>query len=272
MLEEFLGARGVLQDVQELAQPAVLGALGPGPALLVDPVGGDAAIGDLVHLGGTNLNLDAMALRPDHAGVNGAVAVWLRRRDVVLEPARHHRIVAVDDAERLIALGHRGDDDAKRHDVGELLETDMVPLHLAPHRIGRLFAARNFGLQPPFGLDPLQLVDDTDDQILAAGAQETKPRQDRFAGIRVEFREGQVLELVLHVVHADTLSQRSVDLHSFAGDEFALFWILDMAQRAHVVQPVGELHQQHANILGHRQHQLAEVLRLLGLVGLEFDA
>ena len=42
-------------------------------------------------------------------------------------------------------------------------------------------------------------------------------------------------------------------------------------QGLHVVQTVGQLDQKHANVLGHRQHQLAEVLRLLGLVGLQLD-
>ena len=48
--------------------------------------------------------------------------------------------------------------------------------------------------------------------------------------------------------------------------------LLDEAQRLHVVQPVGELDQQHADVLGHREHELAEILRLLGLVRLQFDA
>ena len=42
-------------------------------------------------------------------------------------------------------------------------------------------------------------------------------------------------------------------------------------QRAHVVQPVGELDQQHADVAAHRQHELAEILRLLGAVGLQFE-
>ena len=37
------------------------------------------------------------------------------------------------------------------------------------------------------------------------------------------------------------------------------------AQRAHVVQAVGELDQQHAHVVGDRQQQLAQVLGLLGL-------
>jgi hypothetical protein len=38
-----------------------------------------------------------------------------------------------------------------------------------------------------------------------------------------------------------------------------------VADGAHVVQPVGELHEDHPQILGHRHEQLAEVLGLLGL-------
>ena len=38
--------------------------------LLVDPVGGDAELGDLVHLAGADLHLDPLPLRPDHAGMH----------------------------------------------------------------------------------------------------------------------------------------------------------------------------------------------------------
>jgi hypothetical protein len=37
-------------------------------------------------------------------------------------------------------------------------------------------------------------------------------------------------------------------------------------QRAHVVQPVGELDQQHAHVVGDGEQQLAQVFRLLGLL------
>ena len=38
-------------------------------------------------------------------------------------------------------------------------------------------------------------------------------------------------------------------------------------QRAHVVQTVGKLHQQHADVVRHREHQLAEILRLFRAFG-----
>jgi hypothetical protein len=38
-----------------------------------------------------------------------------------------------------------------------------------------------------------------------------------------------------------------------------------VADGAHVVQTVGELHEDHPQVLGHRHEELAEVFRLLGL-------
>ena len=45
-----------------------------------------------------------------------------------------------------------------------------------------------------------------------------------------------------------------------------------MVQRAHVVQAVGELHQQHADVRRHGQHQLAQVLGLLRTLRLDFES
>ena len=84
--------------------------------------------------------------------------------------------------------------------------------------------------------------------------------------------EGEILQLVLHLLHADALGQRRIDLHRLPRDAPALLGILHEMQRPHVVQTVGQLHQQHADVLRHGQHQLAEILRLLGLVRLQLDA
>ena len=55
------------------------------------------------------------------------------------------------------------------------------------------------------------------------------------------------------------------------GDAAALVRLVDVAQGAHIVQPVGQLDQQHADVAGDRQHQLAEILRLLGAFGKNFQ-
>ena len=73
MLEELLGIGGVLEDLEQVAQPAVLLAVGLVRALLVGPVRGDAELGDLVHLAGADLHLDALAARGRRR------VVWIER-------------------------------------------------------------------------------------------------------------------------------------------------------------------------------------------------
>src|SRR5438477_10778527 len=68
VLEEFFRPRRMVENVQELAQPAVLRSLGRGSAVLVGPMRGDPELGDVVHLAGAEPHLDALLLRPDDPG------------------------------------------------------------------------------------------------------------------------------------------------------------------------------------------------------------
>ena len=48
-------------------------------------------------------------------------------------------------------------------------------------------------------------------------------------------------------------------------------WLGMRVERAHVVQPVGELDQQHADVVGHRQQELAQILGGALVLGLRLD-
>jgi hypothetical protein len=71
---------------------------------------------------------------------------------------------------------------------------------------------------------------------------------------------------------ADRSSQRGVDVEGFAGDALTFSGAGDVMQRAHVVQTVGELHQQHPHILGYGQNELPQVFGLPLVVGGRFQA
>ena len=113
VFEEFLRIGAFGQQLDGAAQPGIgvrfarqhLGRRAG--AVLVERVRGDAVFGDLVHLLGADLQLDALLAGADHGGVDRAVVVLLGRRDVVLEAARHHRPGRVHDAERAVALRQR---------------------------------------------------------------------------------------------------------------------------------------------------------------------
>ena len=86
-------------------------------------------------------------------------------------------------------------------------------------------------------------------------------RAQRFVGLRLEIAERQLLELVLHLAHPEPAGDRRVDVERLLRDLDAPL-LRQVVQRPHVVQPVGQLDQDHADVVDHRQQHLAEVLRL----------
>ena len=83
--------------------------------------------------------------------------------------------------------------------------------------------------------------------------------------LRLERLEREVLELPLDLPDPEALRQRRVDLQGLAGDA-PLLLRGQSVQRAHVVQPVGELDEDDPDVLRHREQHLADVLGLLLLV------
>jgi hypothetical protein len=88
--------------------------------------------------------------------------------------------------------------------------------------------------------------------------------------VGVEVLQREVLELLADAVQPEAIGDRSVDFECLARNAALLFGAHRL-ERAHVVQPVGELDQDDAHIARHRQQHLAEVLGLGFGVRLEFD-
>ena len=95
-----------------------------------------------------------------------------------------------------------------------------------------------------------------------------RPRQHLVAH-RVLVHERQFLQLAIQAVEAQPIGDRRVDFERFAGDATSLGGT-HAIEGAHVVQTIGELDEDDAQVGGHRQQHLAEVLRLRFLVRAEF--
>ena len=72
-------------------------------------------------------------------------------------------------------------------------------------------------------------------------------------GFRFHVLEGEQLHLAHIFIHADPLGERGIDIHGLMRDPEPLFLALDEMQRPHIVQPVGQLDQQHTDVVGHGQ-------------------
>jgi len=82
--------------------------------------------------------------------------------------------------------------------------------------------------------------------------------------------EAEVIEFLLRAPHAEAVGNRHVDLQRFRGDPDLLL-AFEVAKGAHVVQPVGQLDEDHSYVVHHRHQQLAEILGLLLLQAGEGD-
>ena len=86
----------------------------------------------------------------------------------------------------------------------------------------------------------------------------------------VEGGEGQVLELLLDLLHPQPVGEGGVDVEGLLGDA-SLLLQRHRRDRPHVVQPIGELDDQDPQVAGHRDEHLAHRRRLLGLARVELD-
>src|SRR5882724_11477308 len=82
-----------------------------------------------------NLYLDRLRAGPDDGGVNRTVSVVLRGCNVVVELPGNELPQRVHHPERRIAFGYRVHEDTSGANVHELLEGELLRLHLAPNAI-----------------------------------------------------------------------------------------------------------------------------------------
>ena len=89
--------------------------------------------------------------------------------------------------------------------------------------------------------------------------------------LRVEHREREVFELPLHVADAEPVRERCVDVDGLLRDALLLL-LRERRDRAHVVEAVGELDDEDADVLRHRDEHLAHRRGLLRFLRVEVDA
>ncbi len=193
--------------------------------------------------------------------VQRLVHVELRHRDVVLEPPRHGVPPRVQRAERRVAVPDAVHQDARADEVVDLREVVAAHDHLLVDRVVVLRPAGDGRLD----LRAAQVGRDLlahDGQVLLARRRALGDEvDDLVVHLGVQGLERQVLELPLDRVHAEAVGERRVDLEGLAR-------LAPCRRRRHVlpgagvVQAVGELDDEHADVARHGDDHLAHRLGL----------
>ena len=154
------------------------------------------------------------------------------------------------DAERRVAVADLPRDDAVGQVVVELRDLDALPPELAVDRVVAFDPIADLGLDPR----GLQMLAHRGTDLLAArlaalellGHLGLEGRKQQGGGRGVDDR-GEILEVPLHFRHAQSVSNGRVDLERLTRDPPPRLG-LHVLERQHVVQPVGELDQNHAHV------------------------
>ena len=270
-VDKVLGV-GALLILQQAAHPLIAALVAAAlSVLLVFPVGGDAVFRHLVHLLGADLHLEGDAALAHHRGVQALVQIGLGGADIVLEPAQNGLVQVVDNAQNVIAVRHRVHDDPEGEQVKHVVQILVLGVHLAVDGIGVLHAAVDLGLDPGL-LQPLRdlVVDGGHEAVVFRGLL-VQRLGDLPIAHRIEILQAQILQLPLHLLHTQPVGDGGVDLHGLEGLLLLLLRRL-VLHGAHVVEPVGDLDEDHPDVLAHGHQHLPQVLHLLLLLGGVVDA
>ena len=163
--------------------------------------------------------------------------------------------------EHAVAILDRLHQDTHSHQVEDLVEGLSSHDHLLVDRIVALRTAAHRPLRARTTQILFDLVDDIAQVFFALGCPLRDEAVDLLVDLRVQRLKRQLLELPLHHVHAEAMSERSVDLERLLG---LLRSRLGRHETpgASIVQAVGELDEQHTNIATHRDEHLAQRLGL----------
>ena len=112
----------------------------------------------------------------------------------------------------------------------------------------------------------LQLIDDQLNDVLALLALGAHQLDQLVIALGVDIAQRQVFHFPLDGEYAQPVRQRGVDVQRLAGDGHLPLGLL-IFERAHVVQPVGQLDEHNADVLAHGQEHLAQRFGLLFLAG-----
>jgi hypothetical protein len=167
----------------------------------------------------------------------------------------------VDHAQSPVAVAHGIDDDPQAREVEDLIELLVSPHHLVVDGVEVLDAPVHVGLYPGLAQVPDELRPRSVDEGLPVAAACGHEALYLLVAPRVQGGKREVLELPLERVDPEPVGQRSVDLQRLRGLG-KLGLALEVGERAHVVEPVGELDDDDAHVPAHRHDHLPQGLRL----------
>ena len=168
--------------------------------------------------------------------------------------------------EHIIAVRDRLNNDPDSTDIVYFVNALILRIHFAINAVNMLYARGN-------GVFDAAVIQLFADGLLDAFKHFlvlillTRQSFDYFlVADRIQPLQRKILQLPFNLLHAEAMGNRRINLHRF--ERFgALLLLLHELNRAHIVQAVGELDEDDANVLRHGDQHFAQILHLLLFLG-----
>ena len=167
----------------------------------------------------------------------------------------------MDHPESGVAVAHGIGDDADGQQIINLFQGPFLTLDLLMDRVEPFDAA--------FEIDTDSILSEVfADRFLKLGEEFLKllaalgnRRLQLGVRRRLQISEGQVFQVAAHCTHAQPVGDGRINVERLSGDALLFFW-RQIAQGAHVVQPVSQLDEHHAHVCDHGQQHLPDAFHL----------
>ena len=222
--------------------------------------------GHFMHFFGADLDFKRNALAADDGRMQRLIAVGLGCGDIILKPPRDRLIEVVDIAEHIVAIGHGINNHTHGADVVNFIDGLVLGIHLAVNRVNMLDARRNGVPDARFVEFFADIVLDVVQELFMPAGLLFQPLDNFLIADWVEAFEGKILQFPFDAAHAQAMGNRRINLHGFER-LIPLLALREKLECARIVQAVGQLDENDADILGHGHEHLAQILHLLLLLG-----
>jgi hypothetical protein len=152
-------------------------------------------------------------------------------------------------------------DDAHGEQVIDLIDASFLANRFAMHGI-QAFDAR-FEFRRDTGFDEFRADGGLDflEEFFVKGSFIADFFLQSEEGFGFEIAESEIFEFAADNAHSEAMGDRRVDVQSFARDALLLFRV-EIFERAHVVEAIGQLDENDTDIVHHGQQHLADVFGL----------
>ena len=185
-----------------------------------------------MHLLGSDLDFNGLAVWPQHHRMNRLITVRFRVGDVVIELVRHMAIMGVHNTECCVAILQTFSHHAHGTHIEQLIKGEGFLLHLAPDAVDVFRAAINFSLNTLFFHRFAQCADKIVDVMLTVDTTLMQQFRDSFVFIRMQVAEAVVFQLPFELANAETVSERCINIGALfcRQNAFVLRCVFDFAQ------------------------------------------